>query len=1001
MSSMQPALEELRRGQAEVLRLVRESSLGPPVAAANFPALKVALQRGREGFELAVAWGADQSAQFYAEALPPLLHILTSITTPQGHPNVENDLRVLALDLLMRIPCHDAQRPLTFSTLECLTQVILTDHEDNCLVALKRLLDTHKHFKCVEAEAYLPPFFDFVRTMYHEFQYIVDFHFGGGPAEGGQQGFVVGRRSLKLLVDFPQCVVGLCGQYPAAAPPLLPPLFAAVSAAFRSRIPPGPAQPQQRLLYADLVAAMAKAISFLMYGMRSFPEYVQEYKKDIPSFIKELLLRCSPECLVFRRDLLMMLRTISETDLRERVVDHLEPLLSERALLGEDPATADFIRPTAFSAIMDVILHVRHRLSTEQVGHVIAFLTAALASDAVGLHLQGQCIRVLLHTVELVFKTVQAPTPGPPGGAEAGAGVLRPLFVRLLQVLVGRLEALRAVLPACPPPEASVLREAEEGPMAVLPAVASVLERKTDADQGREARVVLRLLLSVTKNVVYLLTTLPPMGAGDGGPRRLAAVELKLLHRLFAAGLGVFALGGGKDGPEAALAEEREQMESFASAFNHLDPQTFGDVLGHHLPALYRCLVAHPHCHAITAHLIGFNPVSKTFCNLLLGFLVRRMDRLADMGPEGAIEGATQLRLFQLVFSSMRSYVQPVDSVKAFFPTIVSHCLKFSRGARDPTPYLQVLAGLYRASTTCKGSGGSEVLGADDCLYTLVDRIITVQRQPLPTSVHEHYVDLCLRLPTKGIGNLSGPFLRSTYLPVLLRNILTGLRSSNGELVATALRMFEPWLENMRPELLETILSQQPGLLDTVCLHLQPKPQPYGAAAMRILAKLGGKNRKLPPSPDLVPCHATPAPGLRVTITFGAHPSPQVPESATDEEQDPCATLPLQQFLPEWEAVIDAADSPMAGAAYRCVKACLLPFLGLVDDAPPALPTAPHAAPSPAPDAGTGEPCMYPTAMPDTELEPFLLSNPSWADGPTLCGVAFAPPAAEAGPRPP
>lgn len=32
---------------------------------------------------------------------------------------------------------------------------------------------------------------------------------------------------------------------------------------------------------------------------------------------------------------------------------------------------------------------------------------------------------------------------------------------------------------------------------------------------------------------------------------------------------------------------------------------------------------------------------------------------------------------------------------------------------------------------------------------------------------------------------------------------------------------------------------------------------------MRILAKLGGKNRKLPPSPDLVPCHATPAPGLR------------------------------------------------------------------------------------------------------------------------------------------
>lgn len=34
------------------------------------------------------------------------------------------------------------------------------------------------------------------------------------------------------------------------------------------------------------------------------------------------------------------------------------------------------------------------------------------------------------------------------------------------------------------------------------------------------------------------------------------------------------------------------------------------------------------------------------------------------MGPEGTIEGATQLRLFQLVFSSMRSYVQPVDSVK-------------------------------------------------------------------------------------------------------------------------------------------------------------------------------------------------------------------------------------------------------------------------------------------------------------------------------------------------
>ena len=71
----------------------------------------------------------------------------------------------------------------------------------------------------------------------------------------------------------------------------------------------------------------------------------------------------------------------------------------------------------------------------------------------------------------------------------------------------------------------------------------------------------------------------------------------------------------------------------------------------------------------------------------------------------------------------------------------------------------------------------------------------------------------------------------------------------------------EFWLDNLNPDFLYPILSQNSCLLtdlmSILCSHLNPAPYPFGLIALRILGKLGGKNRKFLREPANISSHVT------------------------------------------------------------------------------------------------------------------------------------------------
>ena len=101
-------------------------------------------------------------------------------------------------------------------------------------------------------------------------------------------------------------------------------------------------------------------------------------------------------------------------------------------------------------------------------------------------------------------------------------------------------------------------------------------------------------------------------------------------------------------------------------------------------------------------------------------------------------------------------------------------------------------------------------------------------------------IELCLTLPTR----LS---VLLPHLPLLLKLVITALQSKEGDLVNLGLRTLEFWVDNLHPDYLFPIFAQQSstlcGLMLALTHHLQPAPYPYGLLCLRLIGKLGGKNR--------------------------------------------------------------------------------------------------------------------------------------------------------------
>ncbi|CEP62323.1 histone acetyltransferase TRA1 LALA0_S05e03004g [Lachancea lanzarotensis] len=287
--------------------------------------------------------------------------------------------------------------------------------------------------------------------------------------------------------------------------------------------------------------------------------------------------------------------------------------------------------------------------------------------------------------------------------------------------------------------------------------------------------------------------------------------------------------------PVSATKDGRELMDYFAIMFMQIDSPTFNDIVESKIEFLYEAMLRDSALLHVAQSFLTSEITSPKFTGILLRFLKQKLKSLGNVDGN---KSNILIRLFKLSFMSVNLF--PITNEVVLLPhlnNLILDSLKYSTTAEEPLVYLYLIRTLFRSI----GGGRFENLYRSikpilQVLLQSLNRMILTARRP-----HERdlYVELCLTVPVR--LSVLAPYL--TYLMKPLVYALQGFP----ELVTQGLRTLELCIDNLTAEYFDPII--EPVVEDVICsLFKLLKPQPFNHqishTAVRILGKLGGRNRR-------------------------------------------------------------------------------------------------------------------------------------------------------------
>ncbi|RHY58145.1 hypothetical protein DYB30_004780, partial [Aphanomyces astaci] len=337
--------------------------------------------------------------------------------------------------------------------------------------------------------------------------------------------------------------------------------------------------------------------------------------------------------------------------------------------------------------------------------------------------------------------------------------------------------------------------------------------------------------------------------------------ERALIAKVLQNGLRCFILYTLSD---SSVAEEKQLLDHFAGACTVLDAADFRDLFLANIELLYHCILQDHAILTVPQHFLANANVSCWFAEILLNFLVTQMDVLGvdvdgdvpDMDRAEKLVHITSLtfermrvvsqaqkasivlRLFKIVFGSVTLFKANEVALFPHLKTIIVSCLSNATHTNCPDNYLLLLRALFRSISGVKFENFyKEVLPLLPGLLSALTRLQTHIQKP---AMQEVLLELCLTIPARLSSLLQ-------YLPSLMKSVVQAILSK-GELANLGLRTLEYWVDNLNPDFLYPIMTSQERLLTEIIealnTHLHPPPYPYGELTMRILGKIGGRNRQ-------------------------------------------------------------------------------------------------------------------------------------------------------------
>ncbi|KAI7885947.1 uncharacterized protein EV154DRAFT_427566 [Mucor mucedo] len=675
---------------------------------------------------------------------------------------------------------------------------------------------------------------------------------------------------------------------------------------------------KQRSLYNEFIVAQVKTMSFLAYILRSYTTLLRPYQHQIPDFVLRLLRECPAESSATRKELLVATRHILSTDFRTSFVPKIDLLLNEKVLIGTGVTAHDTLRPLAYSMLADLIHHIRAELSATQLSRTIYIYSRNLHDATLAPSIQTMCGKLLLNLIDCIMKITDK--------AEG-----RKLLMRILDAFASKFEALNTQFDTCVK-QYKKKKESTEFDFDRARSIhtGSSLPEATQ-DGIKDGRFLFKnLAIGLKPLFIGLRHCNPPPPPGQDINAQIYAQfargfsqdDVQLFVRLFREGLRCFEYYNvdnyGPDGSPPDYSPpgeektkdnwtigstetclklnlqqngEKEVLDTFPIVFTLLDPAVFQELFASQIDFFYDRMLINTSLLHLSQYFLVNEITTQGFAGILFRFLVDRIDQL---GEDSLHYSAVMLHLFRLAFMAVNLFPDANESIlQPYLAKLVMSCFKLAAKAKEPANYFLLLRALFKSI----GGGRFELLYKEvsPLLQVILENLNSLLSLAHKTDMRNLFVELCLAVPVRLSTLLP-------YLPYLMRPLVIALQADQ-DLVSQGLRTMELCNDNLNPEFLDHIMAPvMTELMDALWKHLKPLPynQQHSHAAMRILGKLGGRNRRMLKSPPKLGFNARIESGVSIEVIFDPSPTPH--------------TLPLDKCL---DIAIHALESSSTDIVYK------------------------------------------------------------------------------------
>ncbi|KAH9943440.1 atypical/PIKK/TRRAP protein kinase [Epithele typhae] len=765
-------------------------------------------------------------------ALPHMIPVLVE-NLRNGEPSFQKDslefqFRRSVLEILHRIPFLEALRVHSVKILSGMLHLLRHDNEEMGTTACKILNDVLRSSRVFHEEIF-NDFMAIFQQLLENLKVVLVEVFSDESPELESTTCLQAIRSFKVLSEVNLLLItflqlnrpAVVPHIPALLPRLLeyselqPPAqqkaredFEAMGGVWAGLAP----SIKNQQLYTDYIVSQLKVISSSLYLLRVLSEPQESDGEKLALSLLRLFQDCPAMATSARKELIPLLRHLTTTVYKRALLPHIDKLLDERVLLGTSVGSQEIFRATLFSAVADLLHHLRAELTPANLSKVFAVYVRHLHNPFLSTHTHLLSAKLIFNLVEVEVNKDSHQNAAQVLNALLEAGVDK--VDSLVSVQVEKIA--RGTKDKDVENDFNDFAIIEKSRPLLGPCYAT---EKTEDNMG-EYRNLLRTLFHGFQTLVLSLKKCDAP-VPDGA----------LIARMFDGAIRAMAFFDGE------MREAQDALDRIGHALSEIDLHVFQEVWTQKIGFYFTSAEKRPVLMHLPSILFGREATSPTLVAIVLRYLI---DRLPELGQYDDQAAAVAIRMFKMTFQAVTGFPNLNESIlAAHLGKLIMDCFPLAAKAAKPTNYFHLLRGLFRA---IGGGGGRFELLYKEVLPLLPEMLECLTRQ-LHTSdgqSRDMIVELSLTVPLRLTHLLP-------YLSHLMQPLVMALKGTP-ELINQGLRTLELCIDNLTSDFLDPTLN---GVLRELmeALHdlLKPLPANHHQAhiTIRILGKLGGRNRKL------------------------------------------------------------------------------------------------------------------------------------------------------------